>query len=391
MVGERERMVRAVWAATGTNRRLYLVSERYEFIPEVKAYVDYLSTMGKTSTAESYCRHLKHYYTFLDQQGLDWRHVTPNDLVAFIQWLRTPRHRIGVVPLHEPSPLSEQTVNTIVAAVTSFYRYHIIMRGEQVANPVVYEQVSNRFSRFRSFLVHAHRGRTTRRVHKLTVARRRPKTLTDESFERFVGAIKNPQFLCIVMLMRHGGLRVSEVIGLLIQDIDWQRCGVWIRRREGLENGARAKGMVEGEERFVDLDGVPQVMSLLDALVLQHTFDTDHAFVVRRKNATDQWGNPTYGRPLTRKAVNDMFVYYSAKVGFTKKTTGFAIHPHMLRHTHATELIEAGWDISYVQARLGHKSVQTTANIYVHVSPASLKRTWQQHQQERSDGRRTAE
>jgi integrase/recombinase XerD len=383
-------MVKAVWAALDSGRRLYLVGDQYEFMPEVKAYVDYLSTVGRASTAESYRRHLKHYYTFLAQQGLDWRQVTPNDLVAFIHWLRNPQRQVGGVPLPEPHPLSEQTVNTIVAAVTSFYRYHIIIREEQVSNPVVYEQVSNRFSRFRSFLVHTSRGRATRRVQKLKVARRRPKTLTDEQFERFVGGITNPQFLCMVMLMRHGGLRVSEVIGLLIQDIEWQRCGVWIRRREGLVNKAHAKGMVEGEERFIDLDGVPQVMTLLDALVLHHTFATDHIFVVRKKDAADQWGTATYGRPLTRQAVSDLFTYYSAKAGFTK-ATGFAIHPHLLRHAHATELIEAGWDISYVQARLGHKSVQTTATTYIHLSLDALKRQWREHPQKKDNGRPTIE
>lgn len=381
-------MVKAVWAAGDNGRRLYLVGDRYEFIPEVKVYVDYLGTLGKASTAEHYCRHLKHYYTFLAQRELDWRRVTPNDLIAFIEWLRTPRRQAEAAPRHAPRPLSEQTVNTIIAAVTSFYRYHIIIRGEHISNPVVYEQVSNRFSRFRSFLVHTSRGRTPRRVQRLKVAQRHPKTLTDAQFERFVGVIKNPQFLCMVMLMRHGGLRVGEVLGLLIQDIEWHACGVWIRRREGLDNGAHAKGMVEGEgeERFVDLDGVPQVMALLDALVLQHTFATDHVFVVRKKAATNQWDRPTYGHPLTRHVVSDLFAYYSARAGFTKGMTGFAVHPHMLRHTHATDLIEAGWDISYVQARLGHKSVQTTANIYVHISPAAMKRAWQSYQQEKEHG-----
>ena len=49
------------------------------------------------------------------------------------------------------------------------------------------------------------------------------------------------------------------------------------------------------------------------------------------------------------------------------------ITPHMLRHTHATELIRHGWDTSFVQQRLGHTSAQTTLNIYTHLNTQDLK------------------
>ena len=47
--------------------------------------------------------------------------------------------------------------------------------------------------------------------------------------------------------------------------------------------------------------------------------------------------------------------------------------PHMLRHTHATELIKAGWGMAHVQQRLGHRNIQTTINTYVHLSNDDLK------------------
>ena len=45
---------------------------------------------------------------------------------------------------------------------------------------------------------------------------------------------------------------------------------------------------------------------------------------------------------------------------------GLKFHYHMLRHTHATKLIEAGVNIKTVQERLRHKNYETTANTYVH-------------------------
>ncbi len=83
-------------------------------------------------------------------------------LLRFVQWLRNPFRQVHTFPLQGVSPLSERSVNTIITAVSSFYRYHI-QRGETLMSPVLYEQISNRFSGFKPFLIHTSRGKTTRR------------------------------------------------------------------------------------------------------------------------------------------------------------------------------------------------------------------------------------
>jgi integrase/recombinase XerD len=372
-------MVRAVWAKRENEKRLYLVDKDCDFILPVKRYLDYLTALEKSPhTLENYCRHLCYYFTFLAQAHLDWQQVTPDDLVCFVQWLRNPLRQVKVHPLEGVSPLSEKSVNTIVTAVSSFYRYQL-QHGATLANPVLYEQISNRFSGFKSFLVHTSRGKTTRRVVKLKEPEKRVKTVKDTDFETFLHAIDdNLQCRCIVLLMREGGLRVGEVLGLFIQDLEFHRNGIWIRRRSGLENGALAKSLTAGEERFIDLS--PELMALLDHLLLHHTFDTDHLFVVRKSNAKDKWGHSTYGHPLDREAVKGLFRHYSRK-------SGIPIHAHLLRHSHATELIKAGWDASYVQKRLGPAHVQTTINPYVHLDDEALSQKWQIYQEEKTRGK----
>ncbi len=175
---------------------------------------------------------------------------------------------------------------------------------------------------------------------KLKEPEKQVKTVKDADFEAFLASIDNLQFRCMVLLMREGGLRVGEVLGLLIQDLEFHRNGIWVRRRSGLENGALAKSLSEGEERFIDLS--PELMALLDHLLLQHTFDTDHLFVVRKSECEGQVGKLHLRAALDREAVKALFRYYSQK-------SGIAIHAHMLRHSHATELIRAGWDASYVK------------------------------------------
>ncbi|HVB25447.1 MAG TPA: site-specific integrase [Ktedonobacteraceae bacterium] len=367
-------MVKAVWARTGHQKQLYLVDESCEFIPSVKRYLDYLAALEKSPhTLENYCRHLCCYFTFLAQAHLDWQQVSPDDLVRFVQWLRNPFRQIKTVALHGASPLSERSVNTIVTAVSSFYRYQV-QRGETLTNPVLFEQISNRFSGFKPFLLHTSRGKTTRRVVTLKVPEKRVQTITDADFAIFLALIDNFQFRCIVLLMREGGLRMGEVLGLFIQDLEFHRNGIWIRRRSSLENGALAKNLQPGEERFIDLS--PELMVLLDHLLLQHTFDTDHLFVVLKQNAKDKWGQVTYGRPLACEAVKGLFRHYSQK-------SGIPVHAHLLRHSHATELIKAGWDASFVQKRLGHAQVQTTINTYVHLNDDDLSQKWRAYQQEK--------
>ena len=361
-------MLRTVWAKLEDRRRLYLIDERYEFVEPVKLYLDYLAALEKSPhTLENYCRHLALYFRFLEREQVDWRNVKPDDLVHFIQWLRDRIRR-------NESYLSERTVNTIVAAVSSFYRYHI-QRGTQLENPVLYEQISDRFSKFKRFLVHLGHGKTIKRSLKLKEPQRRLKTVKDDDFARFFSSTENLQFRCILLLMREGGLRIGEVLGLWLQDIEFHRNGVWVRRRHDLDNEALAKSMREGEQRFVDLS--PGLMALLDQLVLKHNFDTDHLFVVLKKTARDKRGRITYGRPLNRHAVKAMFQHYSRK-------NELPLHAHMLRHTHATELIRADWDVSYVQKRLGHAQVQSTM-IYVHLDDEDMGKKWHDFQEQRRD------
>src|SRR5712692_6566569 len=184
-------MVKAVWARNDAGKRLYLVDEACDFVLPVKQYLDYLAALEKSPhTLENYCRHLCHYFTFLEQSNLQWQQTKPDDLVHFVQWLRNPLRQVGAVPLHGTSLLSERSVNIILATVSSFYRYQI-QRGVLLTSPILYEQISNRFSGFKPFLVHTSRGKATRRVIKLKEPEKRVKTVQDADFEIFLNSIEN--------------------------------------------------------------------------------------------------------------------------------------------------------------------------------------------------------
>src|SRR5439155_15530118 len=72
--------------------------------------------------------------------------------------------------------------------------------------------------------------------------------------------------------------------------------------------------------------------------------------------------------PMTAAAMRARLIKAADAAGLRARVT-----PHMLRHTAATQLIEAGVDIRYIQRLLGHASLSTT-EIYTHVSDCALRR-----------------
>jgi site-specific recombinase XerD len=90
------------------------------------------------------------------------------------------------------------------------------------------------------------------------------------------------------------------------------------------------------------------------------------------------WKEPR-GRALTYAAVADLFRRLSRKIEFK-------IHPHMLRHTHGTELIRHGLDVVMVQQRLGHQQVQTTRK-YLHLSANEVNAAIRAFQAQQKEGK----
>src|SRR5205807_8049883 len=105
---------------------------------------------------------------------------------------------------------------------------------------------------------------------------------------------------------------------------------------------------------------------------------------VLRKDAKSRKGCSTYGAALTVAAVEKMFQYYS-------KRSGIILHPHVLRHTHATALARSylqdgeAVDWKFIQERLGHASVVTTMQTYTHLTNEDRKWAYDRYQERRAE------
>lgn len=147
------------------------------------------------------------------------------------------------------------------------------------------------------------------------------------------------------------GLRVSELVGINVEDLDFE---------DGLVR-VRGKGK---RERLAPL-GSFAVKAI-------------KRWLKRRKLASSEpRGNNApvflnkFGKRLTTRSVARMLEKYLKLTGLDQRTS-----PHTLRHSFATHLLDRGADIRSVQELLGHKSLVTT-QIYTHISTAGLKKAYE--------------
>lgn len=374
-------------------RMYYLVDAALDFVPEVKQFLDWkASTRRAPATVEAYCYRLCWFYRFLAQQRLAATAVRPADLTEFVIWLGNP-HRAGgdVAASHAPSPLGTRTVNLILQAVGTFYHF-LVRRGTLAESPVTFVDVPRgRWQTERDLLAHTRRGAATvRRMElKLKEPRQHSKTVTPAEFAAFTTGIRSDQcpggdpagfrdrLLCL--MLKEGGFRIGELLGLRLEDLDFGGQGAHVRFRADNENGARAKAGY-GRDRFVHLP--PDILGLLDVYLTEVWIAaaprTDLLWLVLKRDARDRTGRSTWGTALARAAVEEMFRHYSRK-------SGVHLRPHMLRHTHVLDLIRSFTqadqpvDWKFIQERLGHASVVTTMEIYAHLDDEDRKRAHAQY------------
>jgi integrase/recombinase XerD len=170
-----------------------------------------------------------------------------------------------------------------------------------------------------------------------------PVVLSPDEVTQFFEGITSLKHRAILMTAYAAGLRISEVVGLKVGDIDSRRMTIRIRQGKGRK------------DRDVMLS--PRLLVVL----------REYWKVAR---PTD-WLFPgdVPGRPLTDGAVHRICLRAANIAGLGKHIT-----IHTLRHSFATHLLEGGTDLRTIQVLLGHRSLRTTA-VYTHVSAVALAAT----------------
>lgn len=175
---------------------------------------------------------------------------------------------------------------------------------------------------------------------------RLPEVLSREEVERLIASAATPLHRIWLMTLYATGMRRDELIHLKIADIDSARMLIHIRQGKGRK------------DRDVVLS-----LRLLEELraYCRHANPKPRTFLFpgRGKRGIDT--------PLTGKSIFDAVQQAANRAGIKKH-----VHPHTLRHSFATHLLESGADLHTIQLLLGHTDVRTTTR-YLHLSERHLK------------------
>jgi integrase/recombinase XerC len=224
--------------------------------------------------------------------------------------------------------IAKASIARKLSAIRSFYRY--LVREEIISeNPI--EQVSS---------------------PKLD--KRLPSFLTREEMEKLLGApdLSTPlgqRDRALLELLYASGLRVSELASLTPEQIDLN------------SNEIRVWG--KGSKERMVLMGEPAAAALKSYLKEGRTK------LLGKKRSQALFLN-RYGQRLPARSVQRLLEGHAKKAGIGKR-----VHPHMLRHTFATHMLDGGADLRVVQELLGHARL-TSTQIYTHVTKGQARKVY---------------
>lgn len=286
-------------------------------------------------------------------------------------WLRSPSPAGVISIIEQESKRSEASINGILTSVCMLYDFH--EKTGNVDHIPLYRTQVMPGRRYKGFLHHINKGKPVKtRLLKLKVPKRAPKTITTEQVQELIDACRKVRDKFLVCLLHESGMRIGQALGLRHEDIESMNNLIRIEPRDDNANGARAK--------TID----PYTLHVSKELMGLYTqYICDEFMEILGNNLSDYvfvnlWDG-AIGKPMSYSCVMMLF-------NRLKRKTGIAIHPHMLRHTHATELIRKGMPMAYVQKRLGHASIQTTIDTYVHVTNEDMKGAYKEYLETRSNG-----
>lgn len=267
----------------------------------------------------SYRRDLARYQGFLAAREVSaLEAVTENDVSDFVAWLRTgdPEHK----------PLAASSAARTLVAVRGLHKF-LAREGTTPADPA-------------------------RDVRPPKPVQRLPKALTVDEVERLLeaaGAGEGPLPLrdkALLELLYGTGARISEAVGLDVDDLDLVDRSVLLR----------GKG---GKERLVPLGSFA-----VDAVEAWLT--RGRPGLVGARSGPAVFLNSRGGR-LSRQSAWAVLGRAAERAGVTRE-----VSPHTLRHSFATHLLDGGADVRVVQELLGHASV-TTTQVYTLVTVDNLR------------------
>jgi site-specific recombinase XerD len=251
-----------------------------------------------------------------------------NVIKQFVLWLDVPLEQTGVAKIEDyidclhQKRLQPASINLYLAIIRVFFNYLRYEEKINLPNPVTANS-------------------------RLRVPKPLPRALREDQVDAFFDVIKSKRDWAMFRLMLRCGLRVEEVAHLSLGDIDLKQ------RRIMVVDGKGAKDRVV----YISDDALHGLMAYVK---LRSHRRVKRVFLVEKGDYT--------GQPISVRGIQKRMEYYAKK-------TGLKISCHHLRHTMATQLLNADAQVESIQDLLGHNWISTTER-YCKVSNVKVKRDY---------------
>ena len=281
---------------------------------ELYDYINYLSLERQLSsnTIDGYKRDLYDFYKFVNKS---YKNINKTDIVNYIAYLNK---KVGA-----------KTINRHIVSIKNYFKY--LERNNYIKNNPCTD------------------------ITGLKTPKKMPRVLSIEDIDKLLDIELKDAYSyrnkAMLELMYSSGLRVSELLNLVISNIDFDMNLVRIF----------GKG---SKERIVPMSDI----------ATKYLFEYINLYrnTLVKNNITDLVFLNSRGNKLSRQGFFKILKGIALEKGIKKE-----ISPHVLRHSFATHLLNNGADLRSIQTMLGHENIETT-QIYTHVSNNYVKKNYEE-------------
>lgn len=357
------------------NHTIYFVVENDGTV--VKPVYDYMLFLARSkkslNTIQNCAYSLRLYFEWLSSVNLTYKTAVESksktnkgaimNLSEFMFWLEYPDKNNKVIPIDGIQAVrTPQTINQIMSHVHGFYRF--ASKNEGINSFPDYEEIQSN-SQYRGFLseMAITKKKQTKTPLKMKTKKKVPKYITLDEYRKMMEQANCLRDKVILSLMYDGGLRVSEVIGLHIEDLhDIYKNQVHITLREDYENrdasvkyGSVGTVYVSDNTRDLIIDYINNYLSFVDTnLVVFNLY------------------GETRLKPMKRNNIEKLVKAIAKRAKIDKNIT-----LHMFRHGTAVLMFNNGCTMQQIQSKLRHSSPTTTANVYAEFDEFGRKEAMQ--------------
>ena len=268
---------------------------------QIKLFLDFLENEKKLSanTLQSYRRDIVQYQEYLDSQGLVYTKIGQQEIKDYIEYLKKEDKKTS-------------TISRNLASIRSFYQYQL--RTKKVKKD------------------------PTEGMQSPKIEKKAPSILSSEEVELLLEQpnnvdLKGIRDKAMLEFAYATGMRVTEIISLNIDDVDFEKSYVTC------SNGVKKRNIPLGK---ISLKALSDYVK--DARPVMIKSEDEKALFVN-----------VNGKRLTRQGFWKIIKYYKEQAHISKDIT-----PHVLRHSFATHLLQNGADLKSIQMMLGHSDISST-------------------------------